>query len=881
MVQKPPRWADRLLEWFCPPEIVEIIRGDLYEIYVRRRSNNSRFISNIHFIGDVLSTSRMMSKSKRLNSNKIGMYRSYLKVAWRNLMRFKMYSFIKIGGFAMSIAACLLIALYIIDELSYDKHIADSERIYRLRNHWDRGENMRVWPAMEAPMKKAIEEDNHGTELVGRLIPFSSWFLAGSNMVNIGDDDHTIYEEGFVYADPEFIEIIDLPMKFGNRSSALTAPNSIVISSSKAEKLFKNEDPIGKILYLNGDKERAFTVGGVMEDLPSNSQFSFDFIITLSNEEFWPGEQASWCCSNYMTYIKLDPNRDPAEFAADMKVIQEKYQMPHERERSDVMAIDMQENRFFSMQPISDVHLYSSEMFDVFNNGDVRVVYMFGSVAFFILLLAVVNFINLSIAKSSTRAKEVGIRKAVGSSKREVATQFLVESFLFTIISFLLGLLMAWVVLPFFNQMADKSLTMIWGDLWFFVASLGVVFMVSMLAGSYPSVVLSRLIPVEILKGKFRLGAKSGALQSILVTFQFTTCVVLIIATIVVGRQMRFILNKDLGFDKDQVILLRGTNTMGKKLNLLREQLTSLAEVKSMSTTSFIPIANMSRDANNFWKAGRESEDEAVVGQFWRIDEPYLETMGIKLLEGRNLRKDLSTDDESVLINQQMVRLLGLEDPIGAKISNGHSYTVVGLIEDFHFESLTQEVRPLAMTYGTWANETTSVRVATNEMQGTLAAITSKWDELMPNQAIRIQFMDERFAMMYENVKQTGQIFTVFAFLAITIAGLGLFALSAFLVEQRRKEIGIRKVLGATHANLFKTLSSRLTSLVGVSLHFALPSGWYFMQEWLADYEYGITLSFDIFFIASIVIFFIALFIVSFEVIGAIRRNPAETLHAE
>lgn len=881
MKSHPPKWADRLLDWFCPPELVEIIRGDLYEIYHSRIKKRSRFQSNVQFVADVLSTSRMISKNRGLNSNKTGMYRNYFKVAWRNLLRFKTYSLIKIGGFALSIASCLLIALYILDEISYDKHTPDSERIYRLRNHWDKEGTMLVWPAMEAPMKKAIEEDNPGTESVGRLIPFAGWFLAGSNMVNIEGEERTIYEEGFVYADQEFIDIIDLPMKHGDRASALKEPNTIVISASKAEKYFGDTNPVGKTFYLNGNKERSFRIGGVMEDLPSNSQFAFDFIITLTSEEFWDGEQSSWCCSNYMTYIKLHPGRDPVAFAENMKVIQEKYQVPHFMSQNVEIAEDMRDHRFFSLQPLTDIHLYSTEMFDVFKNGDIRVVYMFGSVAFVILLLAIVNFINLSIAKSSTRSKEVGIRKVIGSSRAEVRTQFLMESFLFTFLSFFIGLLLAWVVLPLFNQIAAKSLHMPWDDVWFLMASLAVVFFVSTLAGSYPSLVLSRLIPIETLKGKFRLGAKSGMLQSVLVTFQFTTCVVLIIATIVVSRQMDFILNKDLGFDKDQVILLRGTNTMGDQLRVLRDQLKRLSEVKHVSSSSYLPISNMSRNGNSFWNDGRRSEDKAISGQFWRIDEAYLETMGMKLLEGRNLSRDLATDSASVIINQQMVMELGLENPIGAKITNGDTYTVIGVIEDFHFEALTENIRPLAMAYGTWANETTSIRVNTDDMQTFISRITNEWDQLMPNQPIRIQFMDERFAQMYENVKRTGQIFSVFAFLAITIAGLGLFALSAFLVEQRRKEISIRKVLGATPANLFKTLSSKLVMLVFISLIFALPGGWYFMKEWLADYSYRINLSSDIFLISAISMVLVAIFIVSFEVVSAIKRNPAETLHAE
>ena len=571
MQNQPPKWADKLLDWFCPKELVEFVRGDLHELYEMQANEHSIRKRNRLFLLGVLSTSKLLfKKGKRLNSNKLGMYKNYFKVAWRNLVRFKTYSSIKIGGFAVSIAACMLIALFVVDELSYDQHIADADRIYRLRNHWKRDGGLQVWPAMEAPMKKAIEDDNPGAALVGRIIPFSGWFLAGSNMVEVEERDKSIYEEGFVYVDQEFIEIIDLQMKYGNRSNALKEPNSMVISATKAKKFFGDRDPVGELMYFNANKERPFTIGGVMEDLPSNSQFSFDFILTLSGEEFWRGEQLSWCCNNYMTYIKLEPNRDPNEFAENMLVIQEKYQIPHFLERNAEQAQDMKDNRYFSMKPLKDVHLYSSEMFDVFKNGDIRVVYMFGSVAAIILLLAMVNFINLSFAKSSTSSKEVGIRKVIGSRRAEVGAQFLIESFLFTIIAFFIGLLLAWVAIPFFNQMADKSLGMPWDDPLFMFSSLIIVMLVSILAGSYPAFILSRLIPIETLKGKFSLGAKSGMLQSVLVTFQFSACVLLIIATIVVTRQMNYILNKDVGFVKEQVVLLRGTNTLGNKLSVLQ-----------------------------------------------------------------------------------------------------------------------------------------------------------------------------------------------------------------------------------------------------------------------------------------------------------------------
>lgn len=877
---EPPKWANKFLEWFCAKHLLEFIQGDLYELYEKRTIKKGRKWANLHFILDVLSTCRPFAfKKKRYNSNNYAMFKNYYKVAIRNLMRHKMYSSIKIGGFALSIAACLLISLFLRDELSYDKTYPDGDRIFRVINQWNESGNESKWPAMTAPYAGVVRNEVPEVEIVGRIIPYN-WFLGGSNLFRASDQAQNSFEERFAYADQEFIDILNLPFVSGDRATALSEPNALVISKRKAEKHFPGENPVGKTIILNDDSENPMIITGVMETLPTTTHLNFDFLITLKGVEFWNGEQTSWCCSNYETYVKLKPDASHEATLSKLMAIRDNYMVKYLRDRNNQSADEVVEYRNFHLQPVADIHLYSSDIFGVYANGDIKIIWMFAIVAILILVLASINFINLSTAKSANRAKEVGLRKVVGSVKGNLVGQFLTESILFSFISFAIGLLLAFLLLPSFNDLANKSLVFPITEWWFIPTILSSVLFVGFLAGLYPSFYLSSFRPIDVLKGKLAMGSKNSSLQSIMVIFQFGASVVLIIGAVIVNRQMSFILNKKMGFDKDRVVLIQGTNTLDEKIQTFKSELKKLPEVENATVTHYFPVADTKRDQNSIWKEGRRELDVSIGAQFWRVDQDYIETMGMEIIEGRNFNQNLASDSLSVIINRAMADELGFENPIGERITNGFVRNIIGVVENFHFSTVTEEIRPLCMAAGT-RTSMTAVKLSNQDTKASMEAITKVWERFMPNQPIRYEFMDQRFIEMYDDVRRTGSVFTVFAVLAIVIACLGLFALSAFMVEQKRKEIGIRKVLGASFSNLFQSLTSNFLKLIAVSLVAAFPLGWYVMQRWLENYEYGISVTWDVLVISGGMILIISIATISYEIIRAVRMNPADTLHSE
>lgn len=877
----PPNWANKFLEWFCAKHLLEFIQGDLYELYEKRTNKKGRKRANLYFILDVLSACRPFAfKKKRYNSNNYAMFKNYYKVAIRNLMRHKMYSSIKIGGFALGIAACLLIGLFIQDELGYDDHYPDKERIYRVINQWNEMGRAGKWPAHQAPMAAVMREEIPELETVGRLIS-RNWFNAGNNLVSKPDQKQNTYEDGFAYADQDFIEILQFPMVFGDLATALTEPNSIVITKEKADKYFPGENPIGKILILNDNKEDARKITGVLEDLPASTYFDFHFLMTLTSVEFWPGEQTSWCCSNYDTFIKVRPEANPSEIVQKLYSIKENHIVTYLKDRNRSDVDDFEKNFGYELQLIEDVHLKSADISDEkYIHGDIKIVYMFMAIALLILILASINFVNLSTAKSANRAKEVGLRKVVGSHKKNLIGQFLTESVLFSLISLIIGVGIAILALPFFNQMADKSLIIPWTEWWFIPSLLLSISIIGIIAGLYPAFYLSKFRPIEVLKGKLSMGSKNSSLQGGMVVFQFVASVVLIIGALVVNRQMGYILNANLGFDKDQIVMIQGTYSLGDRLPVFKNELSALPEVKDMTSTSYFPVTGTSRDQNEFWNEGKVNIDAGVGAQVWRVDDHYINTLGMDIIEGRNFSLELASDSNAMIVNQSFAEKLGLENPLGKRITNGRLWNIVGVVEDFHFESITGEIRPLCMIPGT-IQSVTAVKINSDNMLSSMKNIIGIWDKMAPNQSIRYEFMDDTFAAMYNNVKKTGQVFTIFATLAIVIACLGLFALSAFMIEQKRKEIGIRKVLGASYGNLFQSLTSNFLKLIALSFLLSFPLGWYAMKSWLESYKYGIDLTWDLLLISGAIILIISIMTISYEIVRAVRMNPADTLHSE
>lgn len=885
-IPQPPKWAERLLRWLAASRLQEEIGGDLQELFEKRLQRMSVRRARCLYVLDLFKlihprlwrpTPSMYPPSRPLPMT---LLTHSLKISWRTLAKQKLYSAIKIAGFAAGIAACLLIALYILHEVSYDRHYKNQERIYRLiESSSFRGEASQG-VHFPAPLSATLQAAYPELEKVGQYNAVEM-FGAGSLEVRRSDRMETTHEAGFVYMNQALLDLLELRFIQGNAKQALTEPNTIVITKSKAQQYFSGEDPIGKLFMLNNDPQRQYRITGVIEDFPLTSHLSYDFLMTLTGKEFWPGEQTNWRSSNYINYLLVRPGTDIGQLEKKLSAVVKNYFMPAAIQGGAAKEeMEWLKSFRFKLQPVEDIYLNQVGVRDGLPHGDVRYIWLFGAIAIFILLIASINFINLSTAKSANRAKEVGLRKVVGSSRSSLIKQFLIESLLFSGFSFALGLLLAYLLLPYFNILIDKPLAFPWQAWWLFPMLISGAVLSGIVAGVYPAFYLSAFQPVGVLKGNVSRGSKNAATRSGLVVFQFTVSIVLIVATFTIDRQMQYILHKKVGFDKGQVLLLQGTHTLGDKVFAFKEALLRLSGVKHASVSSFLPVEGTKRNNGGMWKEGMD-EAEKVSTQHWEVDGDYLKTMGMKLVEGRDFSIQLPSDSQAVIINESLARQLGLQNPIGERLYNWRgTWQVIGVVEDFHFESMKESIQPMGLYLGRSSN-IVAVKLSTADIASTLHAVANVWKEFSPHQPIRYSFLDEQYAAMYEDVKRTGDIFKSFALLAILVACLGLFALSAYMVEQRSKEMSIRKVLGASMGHILGLLSFNFIKVVLLSFSIAVPIAWYLMEKWLEDFVYRIPVSGDIFLIAGLSAVGIAAFAISYQSIKAALNNPVKSLRSE
>lgn len=878
MNRNPPRYAHRFLRWFCREDYLEEIEGDLMEVYQKMYAASPRQAKMV-FIVSVIRLFRPAFIRTFQPYSPLYMYGNYFKISWRNLVRQKSYSFIKIGGLALGIAACCLIALYLRHELSYDKQYpTDVYRMIGVFRDDDAVEKSVYFPPPFAAALKEFPEVISVARYNDVVL-----FDAGEALIRRTDASINTLEDRLAYVDSSLLTILKLPMVYGSREHALDEPRSIVITRSKADKYYPGVDPTGQLLIIN-DQPQPYKIGGVIEDFPSTSHIQFDFLVTLTELEFWRGEQSWWGASNYPTYIKLRPGVDPNDFADKVtKGIIEKYIVPHILANSNMSEAQVREHMSrgtLTLQPLTDIYL-GHDVDDGLPHGDPKLVWAFAAIAIAILVIACINFINLSTARSANRAKEVGLRKVMGSYRSHLVNQFMTESVLFVMISFVAGIALATLLLPFFNAMTGKSIAFPWTEWQLLVPTLGVLVVVALLAGVYPSFYLSAFRPIQVLKGNLRMGSRNPATRSTLVIFQFATSIVLIVGTFIIYRQMEYMLNKKLGFEKEQVVLLQGTGVLADQVKAFKDELRSLSHVSHVSVSDYLPIGDTKRNGNTFWREDNVRKERGVYGQFWRADEDYVETLGLRIVEGRDLDPNRASDSSGALINQEMVRQLMLEKPIGARITNsGDLWTVVGVVEDFHFESMKQKISPICIVLGT-SPDMISVKVNTSNFPAALAAIEKVWKQFAPQQPFNYSFLDERFAAMYADIERTGFIFTCFAVFAVIVACLGLFGLSSFMVEQRSKEISIRRVLGASVQNIFRLLTHHFVKLVVFSFILAVPAAWYLMDQWLRDYAFRIDIPWDVFLYAGGAAVLIALLTVSVQSLKAAFANPVESLRSE
>jgi putative ABC transport system permease protein len=811
------------------------------------------------------------------------MLRNDFKLAWRNLLKNRFFSLINILGLATGLACFILITLYVTDELSYDRYNEKASRIYRVNSDIIFGTTELKLAVSSDPMGATLKKDYPQVEEFARLYTSS-----GSKLIKKGN---VFINEGNVgHADSTFFRVFTVPAISGNTNTALNEPNTVVVTKSAALKYFGTTDVIGKTIETNDNNGTLYKITAVVKDIPTNSHFHFDFIFSMDNVDYNFGNYLS---HNFQTYLLLKEGTDPKEFDKKFPEFTDRYVLPQAKQFMQVNSMEefrQAGNKLeYHLMPLTDIHLRSDRVAEISVNGNIQYVYIFSAVALFILLIACINFMNLSTARSANRAKEVGIRKVLGTERKTLIRQFLTESTTVALLSLLLAIGIALLALPYFNRISGKEMS------WTLMTTTGFLLLlvvlpvvIGLLAGIYPAFYLSAFKPIMVLKGKINAGAKRSTLRSVLVIFQFATSIILIVGTIIVYRQLNYIQNKKIGFNKEQVLLIEGTGALGNNNQAFRNEVMRIAGVKSVATGGYLPVSNSSRNDNTFSKEAVMDSKNGFNMQVWRIDENYIPLMGMEMAMGRNFSKEFKTDSSAVIINETTAAILGYDNPVGKKIytndvndpAQSIEYNIVGVVKNFNFESMKQQIGALCFRLGD-AYWETAFKVDPANMKQLVSQVEKEWTKLAPSYPFSYKFLDESFNNMYRAEQRAGQVALSFSVLAIVIACLGLFGLASFMAEQRTKEIGVRKVLGASMNNIVSMLSRDFLRLVLVSAVFAIPLSWFIMHRWLENFAYRVNISWWVFVLAAILALLIALVTISFQTVKAALTNPVDSLRSE
>ena len=802
------------------------------------------------------------------------MIKNYFKIAFRNMLKNKAFASINIFGLAVGFTCCLLISVFLFDELSYDKFPKDAQNIYRVElNVGNKDFYSGVDVAVGKGMKAAYPE-------IADFARLSQW-----KNVFVKYGDKQVKEPAVAYVDPNFFQFFSIPLAEGNVATALSEPNTIVLSKEAAKRYFGSADPLGKMLIVNNDTSRPCKVTGILGALAGNLHFDFDFYSNLSDN---PAHQ-TWSNVGMYTYAKLVNGADPKKLEAKFPQLVAEHVVPEIQRDMGVSLSEAQKSIasfVFYLKPVSQIHLYSANKDELSINGSIKYVYIFGALAFFIILLAAVNFTNLSTAASIQRSKEVGIRKVMGSAKKQLVFQFLSESLLLSLFAYVIALGFVYLTLPFFNNLSGKQFSFAdFIQLKVVLASLLFVFVIGILAGVYPAFFLSSFNIISTLKGKKNTTPKSSRyLRSSLVVFQFAVSIALIICTIVVYKQLHFMQNKELGFDKTQGLVINDTYLIGKSQEAFKQQLLRDSRVVSATLTRDVPVGSAVNDGTQAYaksNTGNESRAEIHINKYY-VDYDYLKTLGMHMKAGRYFSPDFA-DSTAVILNEAAVKEFGINgDPVGQSIvtSGQHEFNIIGVVKDFHYASLKEKIAPLTMMLGRNTGGII-VKIKTADIEGLLASFKNTWDSYNPGGPFSYNFMDDKFEAVYKAEKRTGQIFSVFALISIIIASLGLFGLSAYSIALRTKEIGVRKVLGASISQVVILLSKDFLLMVLLAFIVAVPVTWLAMHNWLQEFAYRINIGWMVFALAGAAALLIAFTTVSFQAIKASLANPVKSLRSE
>lgn len=821
------------------------------------------------------------------------MIKNYFKIAYRNLFKHKVYSFINIFGLAVGIACCLLIGLYVQNEWSFDTFHSNSDRIYRVwtQSTASDGES-KLHTGTPLPLGPALKENIPEIEQVTYLFQFN-------DLVQTADRPEAL-DENVLVVDRDFFQMFDFSLVEGDTSSVFNNPSSVVITKEMARRFFGDQNPMQKNLSIRaGGEFREFTVTGLIEKAPSNSSLTYNILIPDKNLDLLLGERArsSWFSGPGSTYVLLPDDVNPSEMEAKLVSMMQ-----------GILGEDIVRDNEFSigLQPLTDIHLNPDYPVKIASVSDPTYSYILTAIALLILLIACVNFMTLSISKSASRAKEVGIRKTIGAVRQHLMYQFWGEAFMITTFAMAVGVLVAELLLPFFNDLSGTSLEfgITIGTLLMLAA---LVVLISLIAGIYPAVILSGFRPVEVLKGRLNLSADKSLFRQSMVVMQFSLSIALIFGTITMRQQLNYIQNKNLGYQKDQVVVLESGLTSSpntsleeflqegiKRKELLESELRSSPEVEDFAVSFFTPV-----QIAGWAKLGFE-DDEGQQRSFHGnvVDADFLPALGIKIIKGRNFSEEYPSDSRrAMIVNQAMVEAFGWENPIGQRLPGAafEDHEIIGVVENFNFESLHAPIEPLALTMrpstllsgtnfiqmGNFPVPRFSIKLNTKNLSGTMTEIKNAWEEVVPGNAFNFTFVDQALDAQYRKEQRLSSIVTAAAGFAIVIACLGLFGLASLMIVRRTKEIGVRKVLGATSSNIVILVNKEFTKLVVIAFLIAVPIAWYFMSGWLENFAYRIDIGLGIIFMVGLSALVVAWLTVSYQSIKATLVNPVDSLRSE
>jgi len=802
------------------------------------------------------------------------MIKNYFKIAIRNIIKHKSFSFINIIGLAIGIACSILILLFVTNELSYDKFHEKADRIYRIAVRASIGDTK-------------INQTYSSSITFQKLLEDFPEIENGVKFLKLGRvpvilDKKTFYESRFYAVDSTFYDVFTIPLIQGNPKTALSNPNTMVVSKNTAIKYFGDTDTVGKVLRADFGPEGSidFKITGVSENVPDNSHFHYDILVSSASFPTYINDPG-WTSNNFISYVILKKGTSKEGVEEKLKEFTRKY-MGGERFDKWVVQGNFWE---YYLQPVTKIHLNSDLNGEFEANGNETYVYIFSVISIIILLIACINFMNLSIAKSSLRAKEVGLRKVVGSSRNKLMRQFLSESVLLSYISLALGIVIVEILLPLYRNLIGRQLEIHYFDNFVVIPSLlafGLI--VGIISGSYPAFFLSSFKPITVFKGNLGSSKGSSWLKNVLVVFQFTISIFLIIGTLVVYQQLKFFQNQKLGFEKDQVLVVSNPGSLGNNIIPFKEALRKFSSVMDVSGSNTLPGKGFSNIG-----FGAEAVDQSFTLNLCVCDYDFLKTLKLKLAQGRFFSRDFVSDSNAAVLNEKAVELLGWDNPIGKRINNWAqnrgNFVVIGVIKDYHYESLHHKIRPMALFlsggYYTNVERCISVRLNSENISGTIKYIENTWNNFAQNMPFEYSFLDEDFDNLYINEKQTRKLFTIFSCLAIFIACLGLFGLVSFIADRKTKEIGIRKVLGASVSGIVTILNKSFIKLVLIANFIAWPAAWYAMNRWLQNFAYRIKLSWWMFVLAALISLMIALITVSSQTVKAALKNPVNSLRYE